>query len=255
MSISGISSSTTNYRNQFQEIMKDFSALKTDLSSGNLTTAQQAYTTLTQDLQNVQQTEGIQQTSGGSQISTDLAAVGKALQSGDLKTAQSAFATLTQDLQSAAQTQGTQQTYGHHHHHHHGGSSQTASTSSQGTSTSSQTASTTFNTDLAAVGSAWQSGTPRNCAERLCHAHAGPGKQRDRNLRQRRSLPGSWLQHQYFRLRPIAVEGVFWGAGHYLSKCFFMDGLRFKIAWLCIWHTRASVTPRVLAISFMFISS
>ncbi len=158
MSISGISSSTTSYRNQFQEIMKDFLALKTDLSSGNLTTAQQAYTTLTQDLQNVQQTEGIQQTSGGSQISTDLAAVGKALQSGDLKTAQSAFATLTQDLQSAAQTQGTQQTYGHHHHHHHGGSSQTASTSSQGTSTSSQTASTTFNTDLAAVGSALQSG-------------------------------------------------------------------------------------------------
>jgi len=148
-SISSISSNST-YQKELQQIMKDFSALKTDLSSGNLTTAQQAYTTLTQDLENVQQTQGTQQAGGTSQISTDLAAVGSALQSGDLTTAQSAFATLTQDLQSAAQTlatQGAQQTYGHHHHHH-GGGSQTASS----------TSSTTLSTDLAAVGSALQSG-------------------------------------------------------------------------------------------------
>ena len=130
-----------------------------------------------------------------------------------------------------------------------------ASTSSQGTSTSSQTASTTFNTDLAAVGSALQSGNLATAQSAFATLMQDLGKQRDRNLRQQHSLPGSWLQHQYFRLRPIAVEGVFWGAGHYLSKCFFIAGLRLSIAWLCIWQTRASVTPRVLAISFMFISS
>ncbi|MGD0489201.1 MAG: hypothetical protein ABSB94_18700 [Syntrophorhabdales bacterium] len=146
-SISSISSSTNAYQNQFQQIRKDFLTLQTDLSSGSLATAQQAYAALTQDLQAAQQTEGGQQTGGTSQISTDLAAVGSALQSGSISDAQNAFATLTQDLQNALQTeaaQGTQQAYGHHHHHHHGSGSQTASTG--------------VSTDLAAVGSALQSG-------------------------------------------------------------------------------------------------
>jgi phage gp29-like protein len=155
-SISGISSSTSGYQSQFQQIEQAFTNLQTDLSSGNLSTAQQAYTTLTQDLKNVQQTQGGQQTGGNSQISTDLAAVGSALQSGSLSGAQSAFATLTQELQSSAQqtqTQGTQQTYGHHHHHHHGGGS------SQAAGSSSQDGSTSLSSDLAAVGSALQSGS------------------------------------------------------------------------------------------------
>jgi len=147
MSVSGISSGANVYQNQLQQIKKDFSTLQTDLSSGSLATAQQAYAALTQDLQAAQQTEGGQQTGGTSQISTDLAAVGSALQSGSISDAQNAFATLTQDLQNALQTeaaQGTQQAYGHHHHHHHGSGSQTASTG--------------VSTDLAAVGSALQSG-------------------------------------------------------------------------------------------------
>jgi hypothetical protein len=141
MSISGISSSTNAYKNQLQQMRTDFSTLQASLSSGNLSTAQQAYVTLTQDLQNTQQTQGGQQVGGTSQLSKDLAAVGSALQSGDLTSAQSAFATLTQDLQSAQQIQAGQQTHkGHgHHHHHHGSSSQVT-------------------TDLAAVGSALQSG-------------------------------------------------------------------------------------------------
>ena len=151
MSISGISSSTSVYQNQFQQMKKDFSTLKTDSSSGDLTAAQQAYTALTQDVQNANQSQSGQQVSGSNQISTDLAAVGSALQSGDITSAQSAFSTLTQDLQSAAQSgqeiQGGQQTYkGHGHHHHHGSSS------------SSQTAATTLSDDLAAIGSALQSG-------------------------------------------------------------------------------------------------
>jgi len=144
MSISGISSSTSVYQNQFQQTTKDFTSLQTDLSSGDLAGAQQAYTALTQDLQNINQTQSGQQSGGNNQIGNDLAAVGSALQSGDLTGAQSAFATLTQDLQSAAQ--GGQQTYrghGHHHHRHEG---------------SSQSAGTTFGSDLAALGSALQSG-------------------------------------------------------------------------------------------------
>ena len=108
-SISSISSSTNAYQNQFQQIRKDFLTLQTDLSSGSLATAQQAYAALTQDLQAAQQTEGGQQTGGTSQISTDLAAVGSALQSGNITSAKSAFATLMQDLgnSSAQSTTGT----------------------------------------------------------------------------------------------------------------------------------------------------
>ena len=151
MSISGISSSASVYRSQFQQTKKDFTALQTDLSSGNLTAAQQAYATLTQDIQNITQAQSGQLVTGNSQISNDLAAVGTALNAGDLTGAQSAFATLTQDIQSAAQStqqvQNGQQAYkghGHHHHHHHGGVSQAAAT--------------TLSNDLAAVGSALQSG-------------------------------------------------------------------------------------------------
>ena len=96
-SISGISSGTNLYQSQFKQVVQDFSSLQNDLSSGNLSTAQQAYTSLTKDLASVRQTEGIQ-TGGTSQINTDLAAVGSALQSGDLSGAQSAFSKLMQDL-------------------------------------------------------------------------------------------------------------------------------------------------------------
>lgn len=156
MAISGISSTTSAYQTQFQQLKKDFLALQTDLSSNDLSDAQQAYTTLTQDLQNISQAQSGQQTGASNQITTDLSAVGTALQSGDLTTAQSAFTTLTQDLLSAAQSrqqvlsgqqvQSGEQTYtsyGHHHHHH---------------GDSSQTTGSTLATDLSAVGTALQSG-------------------------------------------------------------------------------------------------
>lgn len=141
MSISSISATGSAYQNQFQQIKKDFSTLQASLSSGDLTTAQSAYATLTQDLQ---QAQAGQQTGASTQISTDLAAVGTALQSGDLTVAQSDFETLTKDLQSAQQSQTGQQVYKGHHHHHHGGGSKPADT--------------TLNNDLAAVGTALQSG-------------------------------------------------------------------------------------------------
>jgi hypothetical protein len=146
MSVSGISSSTSGYQNPFQQIRDDFTTLQTDLSSNNLSGAQQAYEALTQDLQAINQSQGGQQAGGNSQLSSDLAAVGKALQSNDLTDAQSAFTKLTQDLQSAQQTHAGQQTYGHHHHHH-GGSSQTA-----------RATNTTLTNDFTTLSNALQSG-------------------------------------------------------------------------------------------------
>ena len=151
MSISGISSDPTVYQNYgssaSQQIRKDFTALKTSLTTGTLSDAQTAFATLMQDMQAAGQSG--QQTGANSQFSTDLAAIGTALKSGDLSGAQKAFATLQQDMQQAQQTQGGgQQAHKtHHHHHHHGGGAQNAQSST----------SNPF-TDLAAIGSALQSG-------------------------------------------------------------------------------------------------
>jgi hypothetical protein len=149
--MSSISSINGGYQNPFQQIRTDFTTLQTDLSSNNISGAQQAYTALTQELQAVGQSQNGQQAGGSSQIGNDLAAVGNALQSGSLSDAQSAFATLTQDLQSTQQGQGGQQAYqaiGHHHHHHHGGGSQTASTTNTSTTN-----------DLTSLSNALQSGS------------------------------------------------------------------------------------------------
>jgi hypothetical protein len=145
MSICGVSSGANVYRNQFQQVSKDFSALKTSLASGDLTTAQQTYSTLTQDLQSARQAGGIQ-SEADSTINKDLEAVGTALQSGDLSGAQSAFATLTEDLRNSQAPQGGQRAYGSHgrHHHDHGEGSQDVGTS--------------IGANLAAVGKALMSG-------------------------------------------------------------------------------------------------
>jgi hypothetical protein len=143
MSISGISSGPTVYQNYapspFQRVRKDFAALKTSLTSGDLKGTQAAFKTLTQDIQAIGQAQGGQQTGGTSPLDNDLAALGSALDSGKLSDAQNAFATLMQDLQQAQKT--------HHHHHHHGGS----------TEDTQNTTSSPF-TDLAALGKALQSG-------------------------------------------------------------------------------------------------
>ena len=153
MSISGISSDPTVYQNYasspFQQVKKDFAALKTSLTSGDLQGAQAAFKTLQQDMQAAGQVQGGQQTGGSSPLDNDLAAIGKALDSGKLSDAQDAFATLMQDLQKMRQAQTGQQAQKthHHHHHHHGDSAQN----------SQNTTSNPF-TDLAVIGSALQSG-------------------------------------------------------------------------------------------------
>jgi len=125
MSVSGIFSSnyfqpnfSANQQSQVQTIKQDFQQLGQDLQAGNLSQAQQDYTTLTQAIQNG--------TSNANPAAQAFSALGQALQSGDLAGAQQAFATLQQDLQGGSQV-------GHHHHHHHhsdGGSSGSISSSS-----------------------------------------------------------------------------------------------------------------------------
>jgi len=158
MSVSSVSSDPRVYQNSasspFQQVRKDFAALGTALNSGSsdaLTAAQRAFQKLQSDLlqmQQLQQTQSGQQTAASSQFSTDLAALEKAIQSGNLSGAQKAFAALQSDLpqvQHAQQTQNGQQTQ--RAHHHHGSSAQNAQ----------NTTSNPFS-DLAAVGSALQSG-------------------------------------------------------------------------------------------------
>jgi hypothetical protein len=101
MSISGISSDPTVYQSYasspFQQVRKDFAALNTSLTSGDLSGAQAAFKTLQQDMQAIGQSG--QQSGGSSPLDNDLAAVSKALDSGDLSGAQAAFNTLQQDMQ------------------------------------------------------------------------------------------------------------------------------------------------------------
>jgi hypothetical protein len=191
MSISGISSDPTVYRkytSPLQQIRKDFAALKTSLSSNDLTGAQKAFATLQKDMQSIGQAQSSQQTGANSPLDNDLAAISTALQKGDLQGAQNAFATLAQDMQQMRQTQGSEQTQkAHHRHHHHGGSAQNTTSNpfsdlaaissalqngnvpgaqnafatlqqDLGNSTSTQTTAATSGTDLASLGSALQSG-------------------------------------------------------------------------------------------------
>ena len=123
MSISSISASTKAYQayqtsgqNNLGQFRQEFQALASDLQSGDLTGAQQAFAAVQQLLPNSSagnQTQNGQQGSNQNPFATDLNALGQALQSGKVSDAQEAFAKLQQDMQSVQ---------GRHHHHHHNGS-------------------------------------------------------------------------------------------------------------------------------------
>ncbi len=121
------SQNSQNSSSQFQQIKTEFQQLGQDLQSGNLTAAQQDYTTLSQNLPAGTQTS----TNPALQAFTQL---GKDLAAGNLPAAQTDFSTVQQDTaQNAAQVQGH-----HGHHRHHGESSQSSSSSSQQTNPISQ---------------------------------------------------------------------------------------------------------------------
>ena len=104
MSISAITTGNyaangTQSANQSRRV--EFQQLGKDLQSGNLTAAEQDFTTLSQN----STTAAGSQSSAASQLFANL---GDALKNGDLTGAQKAYATIQQATQL----------HGHHHHHH-----------------------------------------------------------------------------------------------------------------------------------------
>jgi ribosomal protein S20 len=78
-------------------------SLQQSLTSGNLTAAQKAFNTYSQLNQNLSSASGSSSpsdSSGSSQLATDMKALGSAISSGDLSTAQSAFSTVQNDVKS-----------------------------------------------------------------------------------------------------------------------------------------------------------
>ncbi|MDE3155684.1 MAG: hypothetical protein KGN76_11310 [Acidobacteriota bacterium] len=106
MSTSGISSAGSftplyNPTSSLQQTRSLFQQLSNSLQSGNLPQAQQAFTSLAQDLP----------ANAKGPFAQDFQAIGQALRANDLQGAQQAFAKLQSDFQAAR---------GQHHHHHHG---------------------------------------------------------------------------------------------------------------------------------------
>jgi hypothetical protein len=141
MTVSSVSSATSLYQpeNQalFQQQAQDFNTLASALQSGNLSTAQSAFTSWQQDLTSIappnqQSTQQSQPFGSNSQANSDFQSLSSALQSGDISSAQQAFANLKQDLQSSGSVRG------HHHHHHRTGTQNNSNSGigAQGTATS-----------------------------------------------------------------------------------------------------------------------
>jgi len=78
-------------KSKSQEVKSDFQELSQDLQSGNLTQAQQDFSTLSQNIPANQ--------SSGNPMVQDLNKVGSDLKAGDLASAQKDFATLQQNIQ------------------------------------------------------------------------------------------------------------------------------------------------------------
>jgi len=116
MSVNGISSSSVyqsnsaqNYYSKFDQIKGVFQKLGQDLQAGNLSQAQQDFTSLSQSISPAQPNTN-------SPVSQAFATLGQDLQSGSLSGAQQDYSKLLQGLQS-----GAGQVHRHHHHHHHAG--------------------------------------------------------------------------------------------------------------------------------------
>lgn len=130
MSISGVSGTSSAQAAQassFQQRRSDFQALSSALKSGDLSSAQSAFSALTADAP---------ANGGNSKIADAFKAVGQALQSGDVAGAQKAFASLQSTLQGA---------HGHHHHHHGGGASASGGASSSSTTPANVSTDSTIN--------------------------------------------------------------------------------------------------------------
>lgn len=102
-------------QNPAQQVRQDYVQLASALQSGNLTTAQSAFTALEQALKTQTGTTSTSSTSSSTTstsnpdpIANDLSALGQALSSGNLTQAQSAFSQLQSDIKTAQQAAGSQ---------------------------------------------------------------------------------------------------------------------------------------------------
>ncbi|MDR3416820.1 MAG: hypothetical protein P4L83_11590 [Nevskia sp.] len=167
MSISGISSNASIYQQSAQASASGLGGymqqLASALQTGNLSSAQQAFSAIAPAVQGIQGTSGSagSSSSGGSGnslaslLKQGLGQVGTDLQSGNISAAQSDFTKLQQQIRNAlSQGQQQQPALSGHHHHHHGGMGATASTSAStaagvssatDTSTTSSTGSSSIN--------------------------------------------------------------------------------------------------------------
>jgi hypothetical protein len=118
MSLSPISLSALNTsatQNNASSFRKDFRQLEQALSQGDLSSAQTAFSALTQSSATSVLAPSATSTNP---LQQDLAAVGSALQSGDLSGAQNAFAKLQQDFKTQQAASGQVQSPHRHHGHH-----------------------------------------------------------------------------------------------------------------------------------------
>ena len=116
MSVSGISSNnlfsyynTQDVQSKMKQFQQEFQQLGQDLQSGNLSAAQQAYSTIQQDVQQASPhmhhhhhhlSTGTSDTTSSSNnpLAQEFSTLGQALQSGNLSAAQTAYSTMQQDL-------------------------------------------------------------------------------------------------------------------------------------------------------------
>lgn len=127
------------------ERQKEFNELADALKSGDLSSAQQAFSAwqqlfATSSGNSQSQTQTAQQDTAKNSVTADISSLGQALQSGDLTAAQTDFTQLQTDIQTLGK--------GQHHHHHHKASASTQDTATAATSNSS----TDLDQLLAAIG-------------------------------------------------------------------------------------------------------
>jgi outer membrane protein assembly factor BamD (BamD/ComL family) len=119
MSVAGVlssffDSSSQSVQPKKQQLQQEFQQLGKDLQAGNVSSAQQDYSTIQRDLQNgtaqvqAHHHHHLHGGGGGSAISQLFDQLGQALQSGNLTSAQQAYTSLQQDFQKFLQNGGQQ---------------------------------------------------------------------------------------------------------------------------------------------------
>lgn len=136
MAVSGVSPTASTLQSTQTDPRQLFGQLTSAINSGDLSSAQQIYSQLSQAL-------GGTNANSNNPFDQALNAIGQSLQSGDIGGAQQALSSLQQQTQAGR---------GHHHHGgHHGGGGQasaSASPSSSTTTTSSASVTATSGTTI-----------------------------------------------------------------------------------------------------------